>query len=158
MTAKKKSVPAVPDVVEPVEIELPESGRSRIRRDPWEPREAGEDAPVTDDYVTADDRIAAFYAKHPHGRIITTVSSTGDGDVEEIATARGDVLARHTAPTTYTVRAEVFRNAVGAKPDATAHATRSTNDTNPVVAERTQETAETVAISRALRFAGITAK
>jgi hypothetical protein len=119
------------DVIVGRAIQIPDDSTSRLHR-----------APRTDpdDVTTAGDRIVKFWAKYKDGRIEPTVDTTYRDDV-----------AIHMA----TVK--VWKNGDSDKPDVTAHATRATNDPDPITAERAQETAETAALSRALRYLGILA-
>lgn len=115
------------------DLELPEDTRKSRLDKPAK-------AEKPDELATAEDRIKAFWRKHEGGRILTeveTVRESLDGSL------------------TYTVAAAVFKIAEDSKPDATAHATRSSSDVNEIVAAYPQETAETVAISRAIRYLGI---
>lgn len=93
-----------------------------------------------DDVATAGERIVAFWEKYPDGSILTEVEST-------------DYLPHRE----YTVRAFIRKNGDADGPDSTAHATRTTADPDPITAQFPQETAETSAISRALRNLGILA-
>lgn len=115
-------------------IEIPEDTKKSRLAKPAAPKP---DAP--DDYATAADRIEAFHRKYPDGSITTKITSRTVDDVV-IFTARANV--RKDSRQSY-------------RPNATAHATRSTADSSEIAAERPQETAETVAISRALRNLGI---
>lgn len=120
------------------EITLPEAqGKSRIHKAPRP--EAPEDA------ATAGERIEAFWEKYPDGSILTEIESR-------------EVTVGDTAPySVYTARVFVRRHADAESPDATAHATRSGADPDEVTAAFPQETAETSAVSRALRNLGILA-
>lgn len=116
-----------------IALELPEDTRkSRLNRAPKQ-------EPL-DDVATAGERIEAFWKKHPDGSILT-----------EVETERAGQFA------TYTVRAFIRRNGDSDRPDATAHATRSSADPDEITAAFPQETAETSAVSRALRNLGILA-
>lgn len=119
------------------DITLPEDPtKSRLHKPP-----RGE----SDDIARVGDRIAAFVKKFPEGRIITSIET-----IREV----GD----HTV---YTMRAAVFRTTsldYDEEPHATAYATRGTNDPDEITALFPQETAETSAVSRALRNLGILAK
>lgn len=112
-------------------IQLPEDkSRSRLKAP----------TPETDeDFATAKDRIAAFWERYPNGSILPAEPTTAD-----IPGGRE-----------YTVRAFVRKDSSSDSPDTTAHATRGTDDPDPIVARYPQESAETSAISRALRFLGI---
>jgi len=124
-------IPGTSPALHPPLLALPDDSTSRLHR-----------APRTDpdDVTTAGDRIVKFWAKYKDGRIEPTVDTTYRDDV-----------AIHMA----TVK--VWKNGDSDKPDVTAHATRATNDPDPITAERAQETAETAALSRALRYLGILA-
>ena len=105
-------------------------------------------APKTDgldDVATAGERIEAFWQKYPDGSILT--------EIEE----RTVTTAEHLPYSVYTARGFVRKNADAESPDATAHATRSEADPDPITAAYAQETAETSAVSRALRNLGILA-
>lgn len=121
------------------DFELPKSSqRSKLDRAPK--------SDEADDVTTAADRIAAFWRKYPNGSILTEVESTRIDTVD------------HLPYFTHTVRAFVRKDGTASLPDATAHATRSDSDPDPVTAAYPQETAETAAVSRALRNAGILTK
>lgn len=112
-------------------IDVPvDDTKSRLRK----PTES----PENDSFVLATDRIRAFHNLYPDGRIITTVERDVYGDA-----------------VVFTVAAHVYKTSESDKPDAMAHATRDTRDEDDGVARRPQETAETVAVSRALRNVGI---
>ncbi len=100
-------------------------------------------ADTLDDVATAGERIEAFWKKHPTGRILTAVEKSWDVE----------------GATYYTMRAEVFRDEDTDvdEPHAMAYATRNTGDPDEVTAAFPQETAETSAVSRALRNLGILA-
>lgn len=120
----------------PAVIELPEpQGQSRLHRP------AKSENP--DDITSAADRIDAFWEKHPNGSILTEVETT----IVEAA----DVLPHLV----FTVRAFVRKRSEDDRPSATAHATRGQNDDDELVRQFPQETAETAAISRAIRNVGI---
>lgn len=139
----------------PTEIELPEQSPSRIHKaDPWSPDAGAAPDVDVDAAVTANQRIAAFYAKHPTGRIETIVHMSV-GESTEIKTFSDETARTARDADAVTVIARVYRDQHAAKPAATGTATRRSDDANLVVAERPQETAETVAVSRALRFLGI---
>lgn len=122
------------DVV--AEIELPESlEKNRLVRTPRP------EAP--DDFASAADRIAAFWEKYPEGSILP--------EVEETTIDDGQSLPYRS----YTVRAFIRKNSESERPDAIAHATRDEADDDEVTAAFPQETAETSAVSRALRNLGI---
>ena len=126
------------------DITLPEqTGPSKLHRDPAP-------VPYVDDVIRADDRIRSFRTKYKTGRIVTTIAFDEGEDTETWA---GSVIA--SGVSTFTVRADVYTDAHSVRPAATAHATRSSNDPDPVTAARPQETAETAAVSRALRYLGI---
>jgi len=121
------------DVIVGRAIQIPDDSTSRLHR-----------APRTDpdDVTTAADRLHKFELKFRDGRIRTSVKlRTLDN---------GHLL--------WTATAEVFKDADSPTPDRVAHATRATNDPDEITAERPQETAETAAISRALRFLDINPK
>ncbi len=126
------------------DIELPEDTRkSRLNRVP---------KPDTlDDVATAGDRIEAFWKKHENGSILTEVESRE----VQVGARRPDSWGEMA--TVYTARVFVRKNAESENPDTTAHATRSTADPDEVTAAFPQETAETSAVSRALRNLGILA-
>lgn len=118
------------------EIELPESSeKNRLVRTPRS------EAP--DDFASAADRIAAFWEKYPEGSILpeVEVDTVDDGE--------------HLPYRVYTVRAFIRKHSDSERPDAIAHATRSDQDEDEVTRAFPQETAETSAVSRALRYLGI---
>jgi len=118
------------------DIEFPTDDRqSRINRPPKT------EAP--DDFASAADRIAAFWEKYPAGSILP--------EVEETTIDDGQSLPYRS----YTVRAFIRKNSESERPDAIAHATRDEADDDEVTAAFPQETAETSAVSRALRYLGI---
>lgn len=118
------------------DLELPtDSSRSRLTRP--QKLEASEDV------ATAGERIALFWEKYPEGSILTEI---------EAQTARTEDDKPFTV---YTARAFIRRDADAESPSATAHATRSETDPDPVTAAFAQETAETSAVSRALKNVGI---
>lgn len=118
------------------DIEFPEDDRkSRINRPPKS------EAP--DDFASAADRIAAFWEKHPDGSILP--------EIDHVVVDDGERLPYRV----YTVRAFIRKNSESDRPDAIAHATRGENDEDEVTRAFPQETAETSAISRALRNLGI---
>jgi hypothetical protein len=118
------------------EIELPESSeKNRLNRAPRS------EAP--DDFASAADRIAAFWEKYPEGSILPEVEETTIND--------GQSLPYRS----YTVRAFVRKHSDSDRPDAIAHATRDEADDDEVTRAFPQETAETSAVSRALRYLGI---
>lgn len=133
------------------DFELPASTRkSRLDRTPKPTDESD-----TDDPITANQRIATFWRKHKNGRISTTVILLDERDVVDVDSWTHDAVRKVSTPSRYTVRAEVWKDAETAKPDATAHATRGSDDPDQITADRPQETAETAAVSRALRYLGI---
>ncbi len=137
-------------------IDLPdEQTPSRIHRgDPWTPVEPGAVADVDIDApVTANQRIAEFRKKYPTGRIETFVSAT-EPEVTKIQPFQDEPVRELSEATVVFARAEVFVDQRSKHPLATAHAVRGSSDSNVIVAERPHETAETVAVSRALRYAG----
>jgi hypothetical protein len=99
----------------------------------------------TDDVATAGERIEAFWEKYPDGSILTEIET------------RVVETAEHLPYSVYTARVFVRKNADAESPDVTAHATRSEADPDPITAQFAQETAETSAVSRALRNLGILA-
>ena len=118
------------------EIELPEeSEKSRLHRP------AKSETP--DDFASAADRIAAFWERYPGGSILP--------EIEETTIDDGQSLPYRS----YTVRAFIRKNSDSERPDAIAHATRDEADEDEVTAAFPQETAETSAVSRALRYLGI---
>ena len=118
------------------DIEFPTDDRqSRINRPPKS------EAP--DDFASAADRIAAFWEKYPEGSILP--------EVEETTIDNGQSLPYRS----YTVRAFIRKHSESDRPDAIAHATRDEADDDEVTAAFPQETAETSAVSRALRYLGI---
>lgn len=124
------------DAWEAPEVILPEdTTKSRLQRPTPKPD--------TDDVATAGERIEAFWEKYPDGSILTEVETR-------------EVSGQYPY-SVYTVRAFIRKNGDADGPDSTAHATRSENDPDPVTAQYAQETAETSAISRALRYIGILA-
>jgi DNA-binding XRE family transcriptional regulator len=115
-------------------IELPEDNRrSRLQRAPK--------ADTIDDVATAMERVEAFWAKYPDGSILPEVEVSENADGYKV----------------YTVRAFVRKNSASDGPDAVAHATRGENDEDDLVRAYPQESAETSAISRAIRNLGILA-
>lgn len=128
-------------------IVLPEDGRrSRLQRTP---------KPDTlDDVATAMERVEAFWAKYPEGSILPEIEvRTISEDVMEI----GWDKPRSVEYQIYIARAYVRKNSESERPDAVAHATRGENDEDELVRLRPQESAETSAISRAIRNLGILA-
>lgn len=131
-------------------IVVPEdTSKSRLARVEPKPEAA------VDDLIRADDRLATFWRKYPDGQIDTRVLSVEVDEGESIEMFSGPPIVHTPGSTVYTVRAEVYKHADDAAPSAVAHATRGTDDRNDVTAARAQETAETAAVSRALRFMGI---
>lgn len=120
------------------EIQLPEGpAKSRLHR--------AEKNETPDDFRTAAERIEAFWELHPSGSILTEVETTV-------------VEAAETLPyLVFTVRAFVRKDSLDERPSATAHATRGENAEDELTAQFPQETAETAAISRAIRNIGILA-
>jgi hypothetical protein len=90
-----------------------------------------------DDFTTADERLSTFWRKYK------------DGTISSQSTRRE--LPDGGAEWTVTVRVEVQEP----EREVTASATRSTVDGDPIVAAYPHETAQTAALSRALRFLGI---
>jgi hypothetical protein len=137
-TTTEPTSDVAPDLMEQLDIpqSSPQRGRART------PEPAAGDA--TDDIVTADQRIKKFRTKYPDGVIATSVESDAQGTF----TARAEVWK--TSPTTGVGGARYTRH-----PDATATATRSRDDEPSVGSLYPQESAETAAIGRALRFLGI---
>ncbi|MFJ4173357.1 helix-turn-helix domain-containing protein [Microbacterium sp. NPDC089696] len=118
------------------EIEFPADERkSRINRPPRS------EAP--DDVATAGDRIAAFWEKYPNGSILP--------EIDRVIVDNGEAIPYNV----YTVRAFIRKDAQSEQPDSVAHATRGENDEDEITRQFPQETAETSAISRALRNLGI---
>lgn len=116
------------------DIAIPEdTARSRLA--PTAPK-----GDALDDVATVGERIEAFWEKYPEGSILTEVESEQAGEY-----------------VVFTVRAFIRRKGESERPDTTAHATRGSYDPEPIVAQFPQETAETSAISRALRNLGILA-
>jgi len=119
------------------DIELPvDSTPSRIR-----PKRTTAMPPLgddPDDIGTVDRKINAFREDYP------------DGVIEPEMDTRIDVLGIAT----YTASARVYKNADDTRPVATAHATRTSGVGEEPFASRALETAESVAIGRALRFMG----
>ncbi len=117
------------------DIEIPEDTRkSRINRAPR--------SETPDDFTSAAERIEAFWVAHPNGSILPEV------ETRQIVT-EGTVYEVHT------VRAYIRKDSLAERPDSVAHATRGDNDEDDVTARFPQETAETAAISRAIRNLGI---
>lgn len=104
-------------------------GRSAVRTD---------DNP--DDIGVVDAKVRAFWAEHENGRIETDVK----------------VIKTDGLPTTFLVTANVWKDVLHTAPDATGHALREYNDDDEPYGLFPLESAETVAIGRALRFLGIT--
>ena len=118
------------------DLNLPEdTSKSRLSRP------AKSEAP--DDFASAADRIAAFWEKYPEGSILPEVDHVVVDDEQSLPYR------------VYTVRAFIRKHSDSDRPDAIAHATRGENDEDEVVRRYAQETAETSAISRALRNLGI---
>jgi hypothetical protein len=111
--------------------------QSRINRPPR--------AETPDDVTRAADRIEAFWEKYPEGSILPEV------DIHTVDD--GQSLPYRV----YTARAFVRKNSDAERPDVVAHATRGENDEDELVRRYAQETAETSAVSRALRNLGILA-
>ncbi len=133
----------------PADITLPDDdGRSRIRRTP-------QAEPLPDDAVTADERIAAFWRKHKNGRLDTQLILINGEPAHEVGSFDGTTVMEVGGRREFTVRATVWRDASDPFPSATAEATRSNDDPDPITAERPQETARTAALSAAIRFLGI---
>lgn len=119
-------------------IELPEDKRrSRLQRPPK--------GDTLDDVATAMERVEAFWEKYPDGSILPEVEARVVDD--------GQSLPYQV----FTVRAYVRKNSDSERPDAVAHATRGENDEDDLVRAYPQESAETSAISRAIRNLGILA-
>lgn len=110
-----------------------DTAKSRLHRVPV--------SELENEVATAGERIEAFWEKHPDGSILTEFQHRATADGEDVYTAR--VFVRKVADSD--------------TPDATAHATRSSGDQDEITAARPQETAETSAVSRALRNLGILA-
>lgn len=123
----KKSIKQLEDITIPTD-----TSKSRLNKP------ARSEMP--DDVATAGDRIEAFWKKHEGGSILTDIEH------REVDNA-----------TVYTARVFVRKDSSSPEPDATAHATRSNADSDEVTAAFPQETAETSAVSRALRNLGILA-
>lgn len=98
-----------------------------------------------DDVATVGERIEAFWERYPDGNILTEIET------------RVIETTEHLPYSVYTARVFVRKNADAESPDTTAHATRSEADPDPITAQFAQETAETSAVSRALRNLGILA-
>lgn len=118
------------------DIDIPASDRkSRLNREP---------GPVTgfdpDDVATVDDKIASFWTFHPDGAIDAS-------DIEQIAEHAWRVTARVWKDADSTRRA-----------DSTGSATRTLDLDGHISGQFSLETAQSVAIGRALRFLGITAE
>lgn len=119
------------------ELILPEdSKRSRLQRPKVE---------TADDVATAMERVEAFWAKYPEGSILPEVETRIVDDGQSLPFQ------------VFTVRVYVRKNSESERPDAVAHATRGENDEDEIVRLRPQESAETSAISRAIRNLGILA-
>lgn len=123
------------------DIDIPASDRkSRLNR---------ESGPVTsfdpDDIATVDDKIASFWMLYPDGAIDAS-------DVEQ------------TAPDAWRVTAYVWKTNPrgqfdgGRYADSTGSATRTLDLDGHISGQFSLETAQSVAIGRALRFLGITAE
>lgn len=91
------------------------------------------------DYITVAERIDAFYAKHPLGRIITTI-------IEHDA-ASGFII----------MKAEVYRTLEDTEPAATGHAFEF-KDAGYVQRTSYVEVCETSAVGRAIAFLGFEVK
>ncbi|MDY0984633.1 helix-turn-helix transcriptional regulator [Microbacterium sp. CFBP9023] len=118
------------------DIEFPTDDRqSRINRTPK--------SETPDDFASAADRIEAFWEKYPEGSILPEVEETTINDGENLPYR------------SYTVRAFIRKHSDSDRPDAIAHATRDERDDDEVTRAFPQETAETSAVSRALRYLGI---
>lgn len=98
-----------------------------------------------EDIVSADARIAEFWRKYAGGRITTSI----------VRVDYHDPSAERPVAADYTVVAEVYKKSGDSGPSATASARRSGIDADEITASRPLESAETAAISRALRFLGI---
>lgn len=118
------------------EIVLPEDSRkSRLQR--------LAKVETVEDVATATERIEAFWAKYPEGSILPEVDTRIVDDGQSLPYP------------VFTVRAYVRKHSESERPDAVAHATRGENDEDELVRLRPQESAETAAISRAIRNLGI---
>jgi ribosome-binding protein aMBF1 (putative translation factor) len=98
-----------------------------------------------DDFVSAESRIEAFWERFPEGSILPEVEEKTIDDFQ------------NPPYRVFTVRAYIRKNAQSERPDSVAHATRGEDDADALVAQFPQETAETAAISRAIRNLGILA-
>lgn len=118
------------------DIDFPTDDRqSRINRPPK--------SETPDDFASASDRIEAFWQKYPEGSILP--------EIDHVVVDDGQSMPYRV----YTVRAFIRKHSGSDSPDAIAHATRGENDPDEVTRTFPQETAETSAISRALRNLGI---
>lgn len=118
--------------VDAVDIDLPvDTKKSRLNREP---------APVAgfdpDDITTVDEKVATFWGLYPDGSIDAS-------DIEQVGAD------------SWRVTAYVWKNATNPHPDANGSATRTVELDGHVSAQFALETAQSVAISRALRFLGI---
>lgn len=121
-----------------LEVVIPaDDATSRIRR-AASAKNADAEVTAEDDVVTAEQRLKKFHRKYPDGSIVT--------DVDYVHAING-----------FTATARVFTGPQRSDvlPKAIAHATRTYGEFDPVSAARPQESAETSAIGRALRFLGI---
>lgn len=115
-----------------------DASRSRLHRENAADREP--DAHV-EDYTTADERLATFWRKYK------------EADVEfESESIRVDKVGGQVEWTVH-VTVRICCNGDGRV--VTGSATRSSTDMNDIVAHNPHETAQTAALSRALRFLGI---
>jgi hypothetical protein len=122
------------DLTIPTDTQGSRLGRRGNRGDTSELSEDG----GPDELATVDQKIAAFRAEYPTGRIKTKIETFRDP----------------FGVPTYTVTARVI---VAGLTTSKAHATRTRGIGDPYSATFPLETAESVAIGRALRFLGYTA-
>jgi len=123
------------------ELEVPTDGepsRLRKRRGPVTSFTPPPDDP--DDVATVDDRIRQFRERFPQGVIKTRVEATWH---------HPDTLT----PPTFQVEARILAEP-GGYVMSVGHAARTQGEGEPPYADRALETAESVAIGRALRFLG----
>ena len=120
------------------DIEIPEdTRRSRL------PKPAGQ--VIDEEFVTADQRFAAFREQYPDGYVGAVKSG-------EITLADGGV--------TFIMHGFAYKKRPAGIPvpegaDADAWAQGSTNSESPIIAGSPLESADTIARSRALRFLGV---
>jgi hypothetical protein len=122
------------------EIEIPtDMSASRLAPRKRAARSTSEVDP--DDVGTVDDKVTSLYAAYPQAAYETTYEWWQDG-----------LGVRSYA---FVARVWLDRSDVTGRPDAVAHAERTQGVGEEPYASRAMETAESVALGRALRFIGI---